>query len=67
MIWPDNNTYETTGNHPQLKSGIEVKRATNPEGMYLADAYFIMTKHGDIYYETAHLNTHIEKGLFIMI
>jgi len=53
---------KTTKNHPELKEGILVKEATNPEGMILADAYWVMTKQGKIYYESNHLKEHIEKG-----
>ena len=54
--------YTVTEKHPELKKGLLINLATNPKGMYIADAHWVMTKKGDIYYEEGKLHEHIKKG-----
>ena len=53
---------EVTYKHPELKEGVRVKEATNPEGMFIANAHWVMDKANILYYESAFLKTHIEQG-----
>ena len=60
-------TLITTNKHPELKQGLIIHEATNPKGMYLADAHWVMNKQNELYYETDILQQHIKKGYIKII
>lgn len=59
--------YETTNIHPQLKGDIQVLEATNPTGMHVSNAHWVMTKEGIIYYESEKLQEHINMNYITIL